>query len=147
MGLASSLTISGSALTAQRLRMDVISSNIANAESTQTGETGAFKRNMVVFAPATATLDDDPQNWGRTTTPQPQGVQVAAIVQDDSPPRLEYKPEHPDADADGYVAYPNVNLVTEMVDMLSATRAYEASVTALNAAKTMAQRALEIGRG
>lgn len=148
MGLLSVFKIAGSALTAQRLRMDVTASNIANAEATSTPEGGPYRRERVVFAPlqsrsfssllSTAT--------GGRVAPPDEGVQVRAIVQDPSPPRLVYDPLHPDAGPDGYVAYPNIDLVTEMTDMLSASRAYEANVTVLNVAKNMAQRALEIGR-
>ncbi len=142
MGLFDSLRISGSALTAQRLRMDVISSNIANAETTQTPEGGPYKVRKVVFTPIQmAGLGGNPLSQASAA-----GVAVTAIQNDETEPRLVYEPDHPNARPDGFVAYPNVDVVSEMVDMLSATRAYEANVTAVNAAKSMAQRALDIGR-
>ena len=126
--MADPVDISASALSAQRQRMDLIAQNIANAETTRTPEGGPYRRQQVVF-----TLDDQ------------GGVEVTQVVEDPRPPRLVYQPGHPDADAAGYVALPNVNLVEEMVDMISAMRSYEANVTAINAAKTMAQRALDLG--
>ncbi|NLM40623.1 MAG: flagellar basal body rod protein FlgC [Firmicutes bacterium] len=135
--------ISASGLTAERLRMDIIANNLANAETTRTPEGGPYRRQTPVFAPI---LDQAMQPRFSRKGQVGQGVRVVGIVSDDSDPRLVYDPQHPDANADGYVAMPNVNVVQEMVDLISATRAYEANITALNAAKTMAQRALEIGR-
>ena len=136
MGLFSSMRISGSALTAQRLRMDVIAGNIANAETTRTnGQRQPFERQQVVFQP----LPETGAVGG--------GLQVAAIVRDQSPARQVYEPAHPDADPQtGMVAYPNVDTTTEMTDLLSASRAYEANVTVLNAVKQMAQRSIDLGR-
>ncbi|HHX41795.1 MAG TPA: flagellar basal body rod protein FlgC [Armatimonadetes bacterium] len=129
MRLFNAFEISGSALSAQRVRMDTIATNLANAESTRTPEGGPYQRKMVTFREV---LDE--------------GVAVAGIVTDPTPgPRL-YEPAHPDADAQGYVQLPNVQVATEMVDMISATRAYEANVSALTAAKRMALKALEIGQ-
>ncbi len=148
MGFLTSLNISGSALTAQRLRMDVISNNIANAETTSGPDGQPYRRQQVIFSPISS---------GRRVAPLPailnndgepgEGVQVSAIVEDERPPRMVYDPAHPDADPNGYVAYPEVNVITEMTDMIAATRAYEANVTAINAAKSMAAKALEIARG
>ena len=152
MSLFAALRTSASGLTAQRLRMDLISNNIANAETTRTAEGGAFRRQLAMFAPKTEgripffnLLRGDVQ---RGTLPglNVEGIQVHQIVEDQAPMRMVYDPQHPDANPDGYVEYPNVNPVTEMTDMLSATRSYEANVTVLNAAKAMAQRALDIGR-
>ncbi|HLH25582.1 MAG TPA: flagellar basal body rod protein FlgC [Chloroflexota bacterium] len=147
MSALSVMRIAGSGLTAQRLRMDVTASNIANAEATRTADGGPYKRESVVFTPRPAAgglrLLSTAGAGGAAPT---QGVQVQAIVQDQSPPREVLDPSHPDADADGYVAFPNVDLVTEMTDMMSASRAYEANVTMINVAKNMAQRALDIGR-
>jgi flagellar basal-body rod protein FlgC len=142
------LKTAGSALTAQRLRMDVIASNLANAEATSTPEGGPYKRERVVFEPA---LRDTMSKLGDASSSiasgaETGGVVVRAIVKDDEEPRLVLDPTHPDADADGFVAYPNIDLVTEMTDMLSATRSYEANITIVNVAKSMAQRALDIGR-
>ena len=142
------LKTAGSALTAQRLRMDVIASNLANAEATSTPEGGPYKRERVVFGPALRTsmskLGESASSI--TSGAATGGVEVRAIVKDDEDPRMVLDPTHPDADADGFVAYPNVDLVTEMTDMLSASRSYEANITIVNVAKSMAQRALDIGR-
>ncbi|MBI2885982.1 MAG: flagellar basal body rod protein FlgC [Chloroflexi bacterium] len=142
MSVFNTFSICGSALTAQRLRMDVISSNIANAETTHTPEGGPYRRRQVHFAPVPSQELGAPRVRERAAT---AGVAVERIVTDERPPRLVLDPEHPDADTNGYVAYPNVDIVTEMVDLLSATRAYEANITVVNTAKTMAQRAMEIG--
>lgn len=135
MGVFDSFNISTSGLTAQRLRMDVISNNIANANTTRTEDGGPFRRQMVVFA----------ERAGKKGAVG-QGVKVVAIRKDTSPLRRVYNPQHPDADEDGYVLMPNVDLVKEMVDMIGASRAYEANVTALQTAKDMALKALEIGK-
>ncbi len=146
-GVFSTLAISASALTAERLRMDVISNNIANANTTRTIEGGPYTRQRVVFAPR---FDVNPSFAPMLSTMTkdgvPLGVRATGITRDPSPPRMVYDPGHPDANAEGYVAYPNVNIVNEMVDMISATRAYDVNVSALNASKSMALRALEIGR-
>jgi len=136
MGLFSSMRISGSALTAQRLRMDVIASNIANADTTRVnGQLQPYQRQQVVFSPLTAA------NSGG------EGLQVTAIVKDQSAARQVYDPGNADADPNtGMVAYPNVDTTTEMTDMLSASRAYEANVTVLNSIKQMAQRSIDLGR-
>lgn len=135
----SSLRISASGLTAQRIRLDVIANNLANAETLQTAEGGPYRRQMVVFTARGAT-----DATGMTT--ESEGVEVADIVQDPSPLRTVYQPGHPLADANGNVSYPNVNAVVEMVDLMSATRAYEANVAAINAAKSMTAKALDILR-
>lgn len=146
MNFLQSMDISASALTAQRLRLDIISNNLANVNTTRTASGGAYRRQMAVFTERTgegsfASLLD------RTLNEQlGKGVKVTQIVEDQSPLKMVYNPEHPDANRDGYVAMPNVNTVMEMVDMISATRAYEASVTAINSAKSMAMKALDIGR-
>lgn len=144
MSFLSSIDVSGSGLTAQRLMMDVISNNIANVNTTRTSEGGPYRRQMAVFAaqkPKFSLL-----GLGKGTEQIGQGVNVVGIVKDQTPPRLVYNPEHPDANAKGYVAMPEVNIVTEMVDMIAASRAYEANVTAINSSKTMALKALDIGR-
>ena len=152
MSIFSSMRTSASGLTSQRLRMDVISNNIANAETTRTPEGGAYRRQEVVFAPKETgqvpfidVLRGTAQA-GQVPGLQTEGVQAVGIVDDKSPTRKVYDPSNPDANTDGYVEYPNVNVVTEMTDMLSATRSYEANVTVFNSVKAMAQRALEIGR-
>ena len=142
------LKTSGSALTAQRLRMDVIASNLANAEATSTPEGGPYKRERVVFAPmmrdSLSKLNASSNSIATGATPG--GVEVKGILEDTDEPRMVYDPTHPDANDEGFVAFPNVDLVTEMTDMLSASRSYEANITVLNVAKNMAQRALDLGR-
>lgn len=146
MGLIQSLRTSASALMAQRLRMDVIANNVANMETTRTAEGGPYRRQSVVFAEKTS---DAPFSavLGRAGEQQSGGVTVTAIEQDNTPPRRVYDPSHPDADAEGFVLLPNIDLVTEMTDLTGASRAYEASVTVLNATKNLALDALRIGRG
>ncbi|MBC7341683.1 MAG: flagellar basal body rod protein FlgC [Clostridia bacterium] len=139
------LSISGSGLTAQRLRLDLISSNLANMESTRGAYGGYYRRKLPVFSECLA-QSLDPYAWG-TQEALGSGVRVVAVVEDPSPPRLVYNPSHPDARPDGYVAYPNINVADEMVDMLTAARSYEANVTAFNAGKNIILKALEIGRG
>lgn len=141
MGFLSSLDISGSALTAQRLRMDVISQNIANAETTETDTGGPYRRKVCVLAERAA--DSFSSVLGRTLG---GGVMVSQIVEDQSDFEVEYDPDNPLADTDGYVKKPNVDEVEELIDLMSATRSYEANVTALDATKSMAVKALEIGR-
>lgn len=145
MDMMAGLQASFSALNAQRTRMNVIASNLANAQSTRTPEGGPYKRQEVIFAaqpqhPSFETMLNDRTQAGIS------GVQVLDIMSDPSGTRLEYEPNHPDANAQGYVAYPNVNIMREMVDLISASRAYEANITAINSSKDMALRALQIGR-
>ena len=130
------LTVSSSALDAQRRRMNVIASNLANAQSTRTEEGGPYKRQDVVFT--TMLVGEDSAGM--------KGVKVADIVTDGKPPRPVYDPGHPDADAEGVVLMPNVNPMEEMVNMMMAVRAYEASISAYNTAKTMMLKSLELGR-
>jgi flagellar basal-body rod protein FlgC len=149
--LFSALETSASALTAERLRMDVIANNIANVNSTRTPEGGPYRRQMVVLGSRPSFSAALQEASGQSGTENPaahvgQGVRVVQIVQDQRPFKLKYDPTHPDADANGYVQLPNVETVTEMVDLISASRAYEANVTALNAFKQMVSTALQIGR-
>lgn len=145
MSLFNTFKVSATGLSAERLRMDLIADNIANAETTRTAQGGPYKRKMAVFAPYRSFENVFKKELAL------QGVKVAKIVEDKSPSKLVYNPDHPDAIQEGpkkgYVAMPNVEVVKEMVDMISATRAYEANAAALNAAKSMAFKALEIGRG
>lgn len=144
MGMFGAIDAAASGLTAERLRMDVISNNIANANTTRTAEGGPYRRQYVVFSPRTGSSP-----FGRVLASELDagaGVRVVGIVKDESPLKMVYDPKHPDANADGYVSMPNVNIVAEMVDMITATRAYEANVTAVGAAKAMAAKAMEIGR-
>jgi flagellar basal-body rod protein FlgC len=122
--------ISASGLSAQRARLDIIASNIANLETTRTPSGGPYRRLQAVFA----------------SRARVGGVDMVGTVVDPREPRRVYQPGHPDADRDGFVAYPNLNIVEEMVDLVSATRSYEANAAAFNAAKSIAQRALELGR-
>jgi len=126
-----SFDISAAGLSAQRARLDVIASNIANVETTRTPEGGPYRRLQPVFASRGGVAG---------------GVDAIGFAEDARPPRRVYQPGHPDADADGFVAYPNVSIAEEMVDLVSATRSYEANAAAFNAAKSMAQRALDLGR-
>lgn len=148
MAFLSSMDISGSALTAQRLRMDVISENIANASTTRTENGGGPYRRKMVILEATG----QPQNNFRSmmeekmnTDAQP-GVRVSEIVEDPSDFTPVYDPSNPDANAQGYVMMPNVDPTKETLDMMSATRSYDANLTAFNAVKQMAAKALEMGR-
>lgn len=152
MGLFSSINIAASGLTAQRLRQDVIADNIANASTTRTPEGGPFRRSRVIVRPRV----EQPYFKGpfvpnRLDNGVGNGVRVVGIEKDmDAELRLVYDPTHPDAiksgPREGYVEYPNVNPVNEMVDLISATRSYEANVAVVNNARTMFLRALEIGR-
>jgi flagellar basal-body rod protein FlgC len=142
MDFFSSMDISASALTAERTRMNLISSNLANVNSTRTAEGGPYKRKDAVFT-ATAAPGSFGAALGKADA---RTVQVSQIVEDQTPPRMQYEPNHPDADASGNVAYPNVNEMQEMADMISASRSYEANVTAAQASKSMALKTLDIGR-
>jgi flagellar basal-body rod protein FlgC len=144
MDSTAAFAISASGLRAQRLRMDVIAANLANAQSTRTPTGGPYRRHDVVLEAAPPpTSFDDLLAADAASTP---AVRVARIVEDPQPPELVFDPGHPDADANGYVAMPNVNVVTEMVDMMAASRAYEANVAALNATKRVLEAALDIGK-
>ena len=145
MDFFSSMRVSASGLDAQMKRMNTISSNIANAETARGVDGGPYRRKDPVLAAQT-----DRETFGEVLENQldedVQGVQVVEIHEDTRPPRMVYNPSHPMANAEGYVAMPNVNPVEEMANMISAQRSYEANVTSMNAAKAMAQKALEIGR-
>lgn len=148
MSFWDSIRISASGLTAQRLRLDVISNNIANAQTTRTAEGGPYKRQDVVFMPEGRRFSLPEIVAARRGEPVRAGggVNVTTITTDEGEGQRIYDPTHPDADEEGYVLFPNVNLVTEMTNMLSATRSYEANLSVIDAAKRMALRALEIGR-
>lgn len=147
MGFFTSLDIGASGLTAQRLRMDTISQNIANINTTRTKDGTPYRRREVMFEERTGSdsfssvLSNATDNLS-----EGQGVRVSKIVEDQSAFKKVYDPGHPDADKDGYVSMPNVDIVTEMVNMISASRSYEANVTSINATKSMALKALEIGK-
>ncbi|MCL6518667.1 MAG: flagellar basal body rod protein FlgC [Armatimonadetes bacterium] len=135
MGSFSSMDISATGLFAQRVRLDAIANNIANATTTRTERGGPYKRLEVIFKASSGQFDHSNA-----------GVQVESVVESNDPPKMIYDPSHPDAGPDGMVAMPNVNIVEEMVDLISATRAYEANIMAINAARSMVSKALEIGR-
>ena len=143
MSLFGGLEISASALTAERLRMDVVAENLANAQTTRGADGQPYRRKEVV-------LQERAGSFGASLSTAMNrgggGVQAAAIVEDQTPLKRVYDPGHPDADAEGYVAMPNVDTVTEMVDLIGAQRAYEANVTAMQAAKQMFARTLELLR-
>lgn len=144
MGIFNAIDSAASGMSAERLRMDVISNNIANANTSRMPEGGPYRRQMVVFESR-----DNALSFSQIMAQQQgagAGVRVAGIIKDNSAPRLVYEPGHPDANKDGYRELPNINIINEMVDMMTATRAYEANVTAVNAAKNMALKALEIGQ-
>lgn len=143
MDIFTSLKISSSALEAQRVRLNTISANLANVETTRTPEGGPYRKQEVVFRVAPNPFSGELDRAMRAGV---RGVEVAEIRPNPAPPRLVHDPSHPDADQQGMVAMPNVNVLEETVDMMSATRNYEANVTAIKAAKRMALKALEIGR-
>ncbi|MCM3272113.1 flagellar basal body rod protein FlgC [Paenibacillus elgii] len=151
MKLTNGFDISSSALTAQRFRMDVISSNIANADSTRArmvnGKWVPYSRKLVSFEPKQQNFADSLANaMSGKNSGAGDGVRVTQVIDDTSPFRQHYDPTHPDADENGMVLLPNVDVLKEMVDMISATRSYEANVTALNASKALIGKALEIGK-
>jgi flagellar basal-body rod protein FlgC len=144
MSFLSSMNISASALTATRLRMDVIAENIANSSTTRTETGEPYRRRFVVFQERTT--DREFASFFNRARQAPGGVRVVHIGTDMSDFTYDFNPTHPDADENGMVALPNVEVVQEMVDMMSAFRAYEANINALNIFKDMATRTLEIGR-
>jgi flagellar basal-body rod protein FlgC len=151
MSLFGALDVSASGLTAERMRMDVTAENLANAQTTQGADGQPYRRKEVVLQQAAGSFGDAltaamTPAAGTGADSGARGVQVAGIVQDQTPNRRIYDPGHPDANADGYVEMPNVDSVTEMVDLISASRAYEANVTAMQTAKTMFSKTLEILR-
>ncbi len=145
MSYFNSMNVSASALTAQRLRMDIISQNIANANTTKTENGKPYRRKVAVFEqgkePFGTLLNDYLGKYEGS-----KGVRVSSIIEDNSPFRKVYDPNHPDADKEGYVEMPNVTIIEEMVNMISANRSYEANVTAINTSKSIALKALEIGK-
>ena len=151
MGMFLSIDTSASGLSAQRMRMDVISNNIANVNTTRTPEGGAYKRERVIFAPRDTKVRYNSPFLPNVLKPViGKGVRVLRVEQDKSPFRLVWDPTHPDAiqsgPKKGYVEMPNVNVVTEMTDMISATRSYEANATLIDQSKSMFNTALQIGR-
>lgn len=143
MGIFTSLNISSSALQAQRTRLDTISSNMANAETTRTPEGGPYQRKMVVFESQQMSFAEHLSSRSNKAI---NGVRVSQIAVDQREPKLVYDPQHPDADGRGYVAMPDIDILKETTDMMMATRAYEANITTIKSAKRMALKALEIGK-
>ncbi len=144
MSAFTGMNISASGMTAQRLRMDIISQNIANVSTTRSENGQPYRRKVVTFSEKDATPFQE--IFMRTAGVVGAGVKATKITTDDSPMRKVFDPSHPDADEQGYVSYPNVNTVQEMTDLIDATRSYEANVTAFNATKSMALKGLEVGR-
>lgn len=153
MSMFSSFGISGSGLTAEKLRLDLIAGNLSNMNTTRTPDGGPYQRRTAVFAESLEQArserpDHRPPMSRRGREGEHlagQGVDVAAIYADPREPRLEYDPEHPDADEEGYVEYPNIEVAKEITDLITAQRSYEANSTAVNTAKEIYSRALEIG--
>ena len=161
MSFLNSFDISGYGLSAQRVRVNTISQNIANAQTTRTEEGGVYRRKEVVFKAIdfnekfnealngmnnSAGYEDplDEGEYGKKVNPAIMSVVVDKIVRDDSEPKMKFDPSHPDADADGYVAYPNINPVIEMADLVEATRSYQANVAAFESSKSMANAAISL---
>lgn len=145
MALFTGMNINASGMSAERLRLDVISENIANANTTRTKEGGPYVRKNVIFTEKVSTADSFGEVLNRTISGIGNGVKVTAITKDtDTDMNLVYEPSHPNADENGYVLYPNVNIVTEMTDLIDASRAFEANTTAFEASKNVASRGLSI---
>ncbi|MGL4799018.1 MAG: flagellar basal body rod protein FlgC [Cellulosilyticaceae bacterium] len=143
MAFFGSMDIAASGMTAQRLRLDVVTQNLTNVNTTRTPEGGPYKRKAVIFESIPVA-----NSFGAVLgQQQTKGVRVSEVVSDNKPFPIVYNPTHPDADENGYVEMPNVNQIDEMTNMVSASRAYEANVTAFNTMKSMATKALEIGKG
>lgn len=145
MSLFNAMNISATGMTAQQLRTDIISQNIANVSTTRDKNGNVYRRKTVVFSEKDITAFSNMLNRSGGITSN--GVKVTQIVEDkDTPLRKVYEPSHPDADEDGYVSYSNVNSVTEMTNLIDASRAYEANITSFNATKAMALKTLELGK-
>jgi len=148
-GMYSSIEVSASGLSAERLAMDVIANNLANVNTTRTPEGGAFKRQLVVFAQkqeqsADASMDPLDESADSDPGKSRDGVAAVGIISDQGPDRMVYDPTHPDADTNGYVHMPNIDVVKEMVDMIAASRAYQANVTAIQESRGMGNAALNL---
>ena len=146
MGMFDAMEVSASGLTAERMRMDVVAQNLANANTTRGVDGQPYRRKEVVLAERQGEQSFGAALAGAMSGGKPAGVEVAAIAEDQTPLKQVYDPGHPDADANGYVQMPNVDSVAEMVDLISAQRAYEANVTAMQAAKQMFSKTLELLR-
>lgn len=144
MAFMSSLDISGSGMTAQKYRMEIVAQNLANANTTRTAEGGPYRRKLVVLSEVGG--QSSFASALRSAGEASGGVKVTEVVDDTDDFKMEYDPTHPDADENGYVSLPNVDTMEEMVDMMSASRLFESNVMAFNAMKSMATKALEIGK-
>jgi len=144
MDFLTAMQVGASGLTAQRQRMDAIASNLANIETTRTPEGGPYRRKDVVFS--ALPLSDFAKTLNDALAGEVRQVKITQVVEDQSPPTMVFNPSHPDANAEGYVAMPNINLMEEMVNLINATRSFEANVQSVNAAKSMAMRAIDLGR-
>ncbi|MBN1593356.1 MAG: flagellar basal body rod protein FlgC [Candidatus Coatesbacteria bacterium] len=145
MSIFDILDIGSSGLAAQRLRQEIISSNIANASTTRTPDGGPYVRKDVVFQTSNATAKFG-EIFSSLVDDGLRGVRVSEVIEDESPGQKRFQPNHPDADAEGYVLFPNVNPISEMVNMVEATRSYEANLSVMNASKSMAIKAIDLGR-
>jgi flagellar basal-body rod protein FlgC len=145
MSLFSALSVSASGMAAQRTRAELLVENLANAETTRTPGGGPYRRKDVVFS-STTTPSTFASVFRSRVDPAAEGVEVAGVIEDSSAPDRRYVPGHPDADADGYVAFPHINPAEDMVDLMGASRGYEANVAAISAVKDMIQRSIDIFR-
>lgn len=144
-GMFNTFNTSASGMTAERFRLDIISNNLANANTTRTKDGGPYRRQSPIYMPRDPKFTIPFPRRG-TESQVGNGVRVVGVNHDQTEPRMVYDPYHPDSNKEGFVAYPNVNVVREMVDMISASRAYEANVSAMGAAKQMFSKALTIGK-
>ena len=145
MSLFSSLSVSASGMAAQRARTEVLVENLANSETTRTPEGGPYRRKDVVFA-EDSSIGSFSSQMDSVLGPALSGVMVSEVAVDNSAPEMRYQPSHPDADKDGYVAYPKINPAEDMVDLLGASRGYEANVAAISAVKDMINKSLDLFR-
>lgn len=143
MGVDNSIQIASSGMSAQRRRLEIIATNLANAQTTRTEEGGPFRKKLVVFNPVA--LESGSSGFASEFSRELRKVSVSDVIDDPRPPQSVYDPSHPDADASGYVQMPNINVVEEMVNMLGATRSYEANLEVLKTAKRLSSAALELG--
>ncbi len=146
MNFLTAMGASSSGMAAQRFRMNIISANLANAETTRTPEGGPYRRRDVIFGALPAPRTFEQELRSQVQPEEPLHAKVLGVAVDERPPILKYDPAHPDSNEEGYVAMPNIDPTEEMVDLMLASRSYEANVAAFNATKNMALRALEIGR-
>ena len=148
MGMFDSFNINASGLTAQRYRMDVIAENVANANTTRTEDGSPYKRKVVAFEEKNGSYENFDTSVGRASRRfKGHGVAVSGTYEDKSEGNMVYDPAHPDADENGYVTYPNVNIITEMTNLIDASRSYEANATAFEASKAIAKQGLTMGQG